>query len=113
MSYALKYSKTAEDQIEKQQLWYEADEQRGGLELSVRWIHGLFAAVETITAHPQRYPFAPENGRWMKRHSIRQLVYRPWQGKPGWRVLYVIKEKSKVISILDIRHESRRWLHDS
>ena len=31
MSYALKYSRSAETEIEQQVLWYEADEIRGGV----------------------------------------------------------------------------------
>lgn len=112
MSYALKYSRSAETEIEQQVLWYEADEIRGGSDLASRWLDGLLEDALKIALNPSRHPFAPENGRWMPHHVIRQSVYRPWKGKAGWRVLYVINERKKVVTILQVRHERRRWLHE-
>ena len=113
MSYRLELSPESLRQIEKQQIWYEADPLRGGAEIAARWLDGLELETQSILTNPQRYPFAPENGKWMKKHVIRQCVYRPWKTKSGWRLLYTINESKKLVTILDIRHESRRWLHDS
>lgn len=112
MSYQLKISSQAEEDIEKQALWYEADEQRGGFELAERWVEALATQLSNLMEHPERCPFAPENGRWSPHLVIRQMLFRPWKTKAGWRVLYVIKKAKKVVSVLQIRHERRPWLHD-
>lgn len=111
MSYQLKVSRNAEEDIENRRLWYEADLLRGGFELSERWMEALLLQLDVLKQHPVRFPFAPENGRWRSHLVIRQMLFRPWKNKAGWRVLYVIKEMKKVVSVLQIRHERRPWLH--
>lgn len=112
MSYLLNVSQNAEEDIENQRLWYEADPLRGGFDLSERWMAALIEQMEDLKCHPERFPFAPENGRWLPHLAIRQMLFRPWKNKAGWRVLYVIKARKKVVTVLQVRHEHRKWLHD-
>lgn len=112
MSYKLKISSQAAGEIRDQCLWYEADEQRGGIELSDRWMAALEKHLETLAEHPERHSTAPENSRWRPHLTIRQMLFRLWKNKAGWRILYVINEPKKTVSVLQIRHERPRWVHD-
>ena len=110
MDYELLLSSEAERCIEDQLLWYEADEAGGGAELADRWLDLMEKALETLRQHPERYGFAPENGRWMPGISIRQMRFKPWKTPSAWRILYVIDEKAARITVLQIRHERRPLL---
>jgi plasmid stabilization system protein ParE len=113
MTFKLHISGAGKQDIRSQQRWYESDPLRGGSDLAERWLEGLSEEMGMLLQHPEKFPFAPDNGRWKPHLKLRQMVYRPWKGKPGWRVLYVILNKTQQISVVHIRHESRRWLHDS
>jgi mRNA-degrading endonuclease RelE of RelBE toxin-antitoxin system len=41
--------------------------------------------------------------------KIRQKRFRPWKGKSGWRVLYMVDELEAIVTILQIRHERQPW----
>lgn len=112
MSYAVRLSDTAESNLEAQVLWYCSDDQRGGEGLGIRWLSLLHAALASLGKHPERYGFAPENGKWQQSLSIRQMVFRPWKSSAGWRVLYVIDEPALTVTVLQLRHEHRPWLVD-
>jgi len=73
----------------------------------------LQTALEKLAVAPHRFGFAPENGEWFPQHQIRQMLFRPWKSGVGWRVLYTIGEESKTVTVLQIRHEHRRYLHES
>jgi plasmid stabilization system protein ParE len=66
------------------------------------WFNGLEAAVLSLDEHPARCPVTPENP------TLRHLLY----GRKGrvWRVIYAIDEPRRVVTVLHIRHGSRRPL---
>jgi len=101
MIYSVKQAPSADECVASQVRWYREDEQRGG------------DALATLGNNPTRHGLAPENGKWMQRHEIRQLLFRPWKSGVGWRVLYTIDEAEKLVTILQIRHEHRRWLFEA
>lgn len=110
MSWNLRVSSEAEQCIDEQMQWYEIDEKHGGAELANRWLGKLEAALMKLSEHPERHGFAPENGRWHQGLDIRQMRFRPWKTKPGWRVLYVLDERLHTLTVLQVRHERRQWL---
>lgn len=113
MSYLWNLAVAASRNIEQQMIWYEADEARGGAELANRWNALLGQALVKLAEAPCRHPFAPENGRWMRQHEVRQMRFRPWRSGVGWRVLYTVDEERKLVTVLQVRHEHRRWLHEA
>ena len=110
MNYELRLSTEAERCIEEQLLWYEAAETHGGVEIADRWLDLLESALDTLSQHPERHGFAPENGRSMPEICIRQMRFKPWKTPSAWRVLYVIDEKAKRVTVLQVRHEKRPQL---
>lgn len=83
-------SDTAKADIRNQVIWYESDESHGGDALADRWQEQLELALAKLAAGPERHGMAPENGRWNKSMVIRQMLFRPWKSRAGWRVLYTI-----------------------
>jgi plasmid stabilization system protein ParE len=112
MSYELTLSDEAQRTIEDQVQWYEADEKHGDAELADRWLNRLESALNRLATSPHRHGFAPENGRWHPELEIRQMQFRPWKSGVGWQVLFVIDEKQRHVTVLQVRHERRRWLFD-
>lgn len=112
MSYKLTLSDEARRAIEEQLEWYGAEDAHGGTELASRWLDRLEAAVEKLAASPRRHGLAPENGRWHPELEIRQMLFRPWKSGIGWRVLFLIDEKRRIVTVLQVRHERRRWLFE-
>ncbi len=49
----------------------------------------------------------------MPEFELRQMLFRPWKSGVGWRVLYTIDEKQKLVTVLQIRHERHPHLHDA
>ena len=113
MSFQWSLADTGEHDIDRQMIWYESDESHGGAELANRWSDLLQSALEKLALAPQRHGFAPENGKWMQQYEIRQMLFRPWKSGAGWRVIYTIDEARKLVTILQIRHEHRRWLFEA
>ena len=109
-NYELRISEEAEHCIEEQLQWYEAAETDGGGEHADRWMNLLEAALEGLGQQPERHGFAPENGRWRSEISIRQMRFKPWKTPSAWRVLYVIDDKAKQVTVLQVRHEKRPLL---
>ena len=106
----LRISEEAERCIEEQLQWYEAAETDGGDALADRWLNLLEAALEGLGQHPERHGCAPENGRWRSEISIRQLRFKPWKTPSVWRVLYVIDDRARQVTVLQVRHEKRPLL---
>jgi plasmid stabilization system protein ParE len=113
MSYSVKQAPSADACVAAQVNWYRENEQRGGDELARRWFEFLHAALATLGSNPTRYCLAPENGKWMPQLEIRQMPFRPWKSASGWRVLYAIDNAQKLVTILQIRHERRRWMFET
>jgi hypothetical protein len=61
---------------------------------------------------PEQYGMAPENGKWLPHLAIRQMLFRPWKSGVGWRLLYTVDEAAKKVTVLQIRHEHRRWMFE-
>lgn len=112
MSWELRISSEAEACINEQQQWYESDERHGGADLANRWLGLIEAALGELENHPERHGFAPENGRWRPELKIRQMRFRPWRSRSAWRVLFVLDEANGIITILQVRHEHRKWLFE-
>ena len=112
MIYSVRQAPSADECVAAQVNWYREDDQRGGDSLALRWFDLLHQTLTTLGNNPTRYGFAPENGQWMKQYEIRQMLFRPWKSGIGWRVLYTIDEPKKLVTILQIRHEHRRWLFE-
>lgn len=113
MIFAVKQAPSADECVAAQVEWYRSDEKHGGDELALRWFDLLHRALATLSINPQRHGFAPENGKWMQQYEIRQVLFRPWKSGVGWRVIYTIDEAQKLVTILQIRHEHRRWLFEA
>ncbi len=113
MNFEVRQASSADECVAAQVEWYRSDENHGGDELALRWFDLLHIALATLSKNPQRHGFAPENGKWMPQHPIRQMLFRPWKSGVGWRVLYTIDEAKKLVTILQIRHEHRRWLFEA
>lgn len=112
MIYSVKQAPSADACVATQVNWYRENEQRGGDALALRWFELLHLALATLANNPTRHGFAPENGQWMPQAEIRQMLFRPWKSGAGWRALYTIDESLKLVTILQIRHEHRRWLFE-
>lgn len=112
MIYSVKQAPSADACVAAQINWYRGNEQHGGEALALRWFELLHLALATLCKNPTRHAFAPENGEWMQQYEIRQMLFRPWKSGAGWRVLYTIDEARKIVTILQIRHEHRRWLFE-
>ena len=67
-----------------------------------RWIDGLLEATEQLTVFPQSGREAPEPG--LQKRAVRELTYG------HYRVFYRIE--AGVVSILTVRHASRRMDED-
>lgn len=80
-----------------------------GKRLSEHWVEEFEKVLEALMTHPERNGFAPENGRLSAAAEVRQKRFRPWKGKPGWRLLYKIDETAATVTILQVRHERRPW----
>jgi mRNA-degrading endonuclease RelE of RelBE toxin-antitoxin system len=105
MNYELRLSSETKQSIDEQMIWYESHEKNGGPELADRWMDLLEAALNSLTKNPEHHGFAPENGRWLPKISIRQLRFKPWKTPSAWRILYTIDQPTKVVAVLQIRHE--------
>lgn len=110
MSYSWELSDKATASVERQIAWYESDIRHGGQELADRWLDRLEKALEKLAEAPYRHGMAPENRRWHPTLEIRQMLFRPWKTGVGWRVLFTVDDRNRVVTILQIRHERRRWL---
>lgn len=108
MKYGLHLSPEALLSIDEQIIWFEESEGNG--ELADRWLALLRPSLTQIPDNPERNGIAPENGRWRSKIIIRQKRFRPWKGKPGWRILSTSDQSEGTVTILQIRHERRPWL---
>jgi len=66
-----------------------------------RWFNGLESAILSLEKHPKRGTVTREDSR------LRQLLYG---NKPHvYRIIYSIRERSRLVSVLHIRHGARRY----
>jgi toxin ParE1/3/4 len=71
---------------------------------AARWYNGLEQAVYALASHPNRCPIVPEARR--AKRKLRHLLYG---NRPHiYRVIYEIDEGRQTVSVLAIRHGSRR-----
>lgn len=45
--------------------------------------------------------------------SIRQIRFKPWKAPSAWRILYVIDDSARLVTVLQIRHEKRPLLPET
>jgi hypothetical protein len=110
VNYRVQASESGKSSVDEQLKWYRADESHGGDDLAERWFNALYEALAKLAIRPASHGFAPENGRWLPEHEIRQMLFRPWKSGVGWRVLFTIDEELKLVTVLQVRHEHRRWM---
>ena len=110
MEHELRLSSEAERGIEDPLQGDEADETNGGVELTDRWLDLLEAALASLSQHPERHGFAPENGRWMPGISIHQMRLKPGKKPPAWRVLFGNDDETRLVTVLLILPEKRPLL---
>jgi len=108
--YLIEIPPKAERSIDEQIDWLFSNPRGDGERLSEKWSDEFDKVIESLTSHPERNGFAPENGKIFPGVEIRQKRFRPWKGKPGWRVLYMVDELEAIVTILQIRHERQPWV---
>ena len=113
MNYKVRLASSGDASIATQVEWYRSDEQHGGEELAERWFAKLHVALATLATAPTRHGLAPENNKWRPEFEIRQMLFRPWKSGVGWRVLYTIDEDAQLVTVLQVRHERRRWMFEA
>jgi plasmid stabilization system protein ParE len=99
----------AEQSIDEQIDWLYLSPWGDGKRLSEHWAGEFDKVLEALVTHPERNGFAPENGMLSPAAEVRQKRFRPWKGKPGWRVLFTTNETAATVTILQIRHERQPW----
>jgi plasmid stabilization system protein ParE len=102
MAYHVRYSETAEAEIEQAYLWIS---QRSP-EVAARWYAGLLEAVDSLADMPRRFSVMPEYGE-----GVRRMLYGT--GQLRYRVLYLIvepdeREEEGTVRILHVHHGARR-----
>ena len=107
--YLIEIPRRAELSIEEQIDWLFSDPRGDGERLSEKWANEFDNVLESLTSYPERNGFAPENSKILPGVKIRQKRFRPWKGKSGWRVLYLVDELEAIVTILQIRHERQPW----
>lgn len=112
MSFNWELAKEAKADVLDQIEWFESDEEHGGAPTADFWNSRLETTLEKLAEAPHRFARAPENGEWQQDLEIRQLLFRPWKSGAGWRVLFAIDEEARMVSVLQIRHERRRWMFE-
>ena len=108
--YLIEIPYKAERSIDEQIDWLFSNPGGDGKRLSEKWSDEFDIVLESLAFHPERNGFAPENGKIFHGVEIRQKRFRPWKGKPGWRVLYMVDDNEGVVTILQIRHERQPWV---
>lgn len=71
----------------------------------VRWLAGLFDAVDSLREHPKRFPIDADRSA-IKGYEIRRFNY----GEFG--VFYRVREDDGLVQILDLRHGRRRSVRE-
>jgi plasmid stabilization system protein ParE len=112
MNFTWELSDYGKEAINDQILWYEQNVYPDGDQLADRWFTEISDAFAVIAKAPMRFGFAPENGKWLPELQIRQMLFRPWKSGVGWRVLFAVDEDAKLVTILQVRHEHRLWMHE-
>ncbi len=112
MNYAVTLSLEGQTRIAEQIEWFESDEKHGGEALAQKWLTHLHRDLAGLSQMPRRHGLAPENGKWLPEFEVRQMRFRPWKSGVGWRVLFVIDEPKRLVTVIQIRHERRRWLFE-
>jgi plasmid stabilization system protein ParE len=110
--YLIEIPPRAELSIEEQIDWLFKSPRGDGERLSEKWANEFDNVLESLTSYPERNGFAPENGKIFRGVKIRQKRFRPWKGKSGWRVLYMVDELEAIVTILQIRHERQPWAEE-
>ena len=112
MIYRVRLAVSGHKCVNAQLAWYRSDERHGGETLAERWFDALHVALAGLSSRPTSHRLAPENDQWLPELEIRQILFRPWKSGVGWRVLYTIDERKKLVTVLQIRHEHRRRMFE-
>jgi toxin ParE1/3/4 len=66
------------------------------------WFNGLETAIQSLAEHPARSPIIQEDSR------LRHLLYGT--GRTVYRIIYLIDEGRRTVTVLHIRHGARQPL---
>jgi len=111
MSYELTLADQARQHIREQRLWYRTNLEDGDA-LARRWTHELDSALHDLCLHPERHGYAAPQDQVEPGLLLRRMLFRPWKGGRGWKVVFAIDEEARIVTVLYIRHESRPPLAD-
>ena len=113
MIYRVRLAASGHQCVDAQLAWYRSDEKHGGEPLAKRWFDALHLALAGLSSRPTSHGLAPENEQCLPEFQIRQMLFRPWKSRVGWRVLYTIDERKKMVTVLQVRHERRRRMFEA
>ncbi len=101
--YTLVFAPTAKEDLESVVAWLNEQ----APEKVAEWVMSLRSDIDTLQLMPERCPYAPENGLWGV-EELRQLLFQQYPSQ--YRVIFTIHEST--VRILNVRHSSRRYLHE-
>ena len=107
-TYDVSLTERAEDDVERAYLWHS----RRSPEVAARWYAGLLAALDSLSALPERCPVAPENDVFPD-VTVRQLLYG--KRRTSYRILFFVippadGEASGTVRILRVLHGAQQRL---
>ena len=101
--YDIVFAPTAREDLLEILQWLEQE----APEKVAEWYSAIKAEIKTLSQMPERCPIAPENGLWGE-EELRQLLFQNYPSQ--YRILFYVNQSS--VHILNIRHGSRRFLHE-
>ncbi len=96
MSFKVRITAQAETELNEAYEWIANESP----DKAVIWFNGLVEASESLSAHPERCPRAPEGTDLDQ--EVRQLLY----GK--YRILFILRDDT--VYVLHFRHGAREYL---
>ena len=101
--YTVVFAPTAKEDLESVVAWLNEQ----APEKVAEWVISLRSDIDSLQLMPERCPYAPENGLWGV-EELRQLLFQQYPSQ--YRVIFTIHEST--VRILNVRHSSRRYLHE-
>lgn len=101
--YEIVFAPTARDDLESALSWLSEN----APEKVSEWVAAIKGSIQTLSALPERCPYAPENGLWGE-EGLRQLLFQEYPSK--YRIIFTVR--GQTVQILSIRHGARRFLYE-
>lgn len=96
MTNRVVFTRRAERELESAAEWWAAHRSPSQ---AAPWYMGFSEALASLSHNPERYPVAPENGRFL--YEIRELHYG-LRSRPTHRAIFTIRDD--MVLVLTIRH---------